>query len=293
MQARRLLRFELMVADPERAREFYVAGLGFTAEGETTPAPPVWATLLGLPETQMRVARLRLGREELHLVACDPSGRAYPPGSRSSDLWFQHFAIVSADIAAAVARVRAAGAQPITRDGAQQLPPASGGVIAFKFRDPEGHPLELLQFPPGGGPAAWREGHGATLGIDHSAISVADSARSIAFYTARLGFRVAAEGVNHGPEQARLDDLAEPVVDVVTLAPAAAATPHLELLGYRAPARHRAIPLIGSDIAATRVVIEVDHITPALAPLSLADGSEAVLLHDPDGHALVLIARPD
>ena len=42
------------------------------------------------------------------------------------------------------------------------------------------------------------------LGIDHSAIAVSDSARSIAFYEA-LGLRVAARALNSGHEQARLD----------------------------------------------------------------------------------------
>jgi hypothetical protein len=44
------------------------------------------------------------------------------------------------------------------------------GVVTFKFRDPEGHPLELLEFPPGNMPAAWRrrQGVGPCLGNDHS-----------------------------------------------------------------------------------------------------------------------------
>ena len=32
----------------------------------------------------------------------------------------------------------------ISRNGPEALP---GGVVAFKFRGPDGHPLELIQFP--------------------------------------------------------------------------------------------------------------------------------------------------
>lgn len=36
-----------------------------------------------------------------------------------------------------------------------RLPESSGGVTAFKFRDPDGHPLELLAFPDGKVPSRW------------------------------------------------------------------------------------------------------------------------------------------
>ncbi|ODR96565.1 hypothetical protein AUC70_14945 [Methyloceanibacter stevinii] len=38
------------------------------------------------------------------------------------------------------------------------LPPNTGSVTAFKFRDPEGHPLELISFPDGVGDARWQTG---------------------------------------------------------------------------------------------------------------------------------------
>ena len=44
---------------------------------------------------------------------------------------------------AAYARVRAAGVQPISLNGPETLPERNGGVRAFKFRDPDDHPLEL------------------------------------------------------------------------------------------------------------------------------------------------------
>jgi catechol 2,3-dioxygenase-like lactoylglutathione lyase family enzyme len=179
-------------------------------------------------------------------------------------------------------------------------------VIASKFRDPEGHPLELIQFPPGTGAAAWQVARpgGLTIGIDHSALSVADADRSIRFYGAGLGLRQISRGVNHGPEQARLDDLCPDVcVDVVALRPAASATPHLELLGYRTPrGRPRQPQSRPGDCVATRLVLQVDDLPVVLAALApadpapapggtaaLADGSRAALTRDPDGHELLLV----
>lgn len=143
---------------------------------------------------------------------------------------------------------------------------------------------------------------GITVGIDHSAISVANVERSIALYAGILGLRVAARQVNHGAEQERLDDLPDVEVDVVAPQPESAATPHIELLGYRRP-RGRAAPCaVGpDDLAADRLVLEVTGLPalierleragfPAVSPACTAfpDGSRAVLMRDPDQHLLVL-----
>ncbi|HET9651208.1 MAG TPA: VOC family protein [Usitatibacter sp.] len=257
-----LRRIALTVADAARAERFYREGLGF----ERVPAAPLV---------------MRLGHQEIALETFDPPGAPYPTGSTSCDLWFQHFAIVVADMAEAHARVMAQpGCTAISRHGPRRLPPGTGNVTAFKFRDPDGHPLELLAFPRENTPASWRDDGGKTfLGIDHSAISVSDVERSIAFYGERLGLEVAGRSLNRGPEQADLDDLADPVVDVVALAMPGATKPHLELLGYRAP-RGRPIAAVASahDIAMTRLVCEVQ-------------GGGGRVVRDPDGHLLVL-AQP-
>ena len=148
---------------------------------------------------------------------------------------------------AAVQRLLASGAMPISEGGPQHLPANTGGVTAFKFRDPDGHPLELIAFPPGVGDPRWQRRPDArlTLGIDHFALVVSDVERSIAFYSAQLGFRVVSRTVNRGEEQNRLDGLAGVEVDVIALAPGSGAqTPHLELLGYRQP------PFTGAPVLA-------------------------------------------
>ena len=304
----RLLRVGITVADLPRMQAFYQDALGFAPVGEATEADPAWARLLGTEGARMRTARLRLGAQEIELAAFDPAGQQYPPGSTAADLWFQHIAIVTNDMAAAYVRLGRHRAVPITEGGPQRLPPAAGGVTAYKFRDPEGHPLELIHFPPASGDPAWRRAASVavTLGYDHSAISVAEVDRSAAFY-GLLGLEQASRQLNSGAEQERLDGLPEgDVVDVVAMRPAAAPTPHLELLAYRTP-RGRPAPL-GSlrsqDVAAARLVMQVEDLpsllrtlaasgVPAASPdpVSLPDGSRATLVRDPDGHALVLVEQ--
>ena len=247
------------VRDLARAEAFYTAVLGFTdAPGAAALHPllaEAWDVVPG------PCACLRLGECTLLLASCDSLAPA--PDDGADDRRFQHFAIVVPDIAAAWARLSAAGpVHPIGRGGPQALPAASGGATAVKFRDPDGHPVEWLAFAGGNGPPA---------GIDHSAITVADADASIAFYATHMGLRCTARQVNHGPEQARLDGMTEPVVvDVVALKPAGG-SPHLELLGYR-PARPAAPRPAG----------------PRTTTLWSAAGAPA-LRTDPDGHLHLLL----
>jgi catechol 2,3-dioxygenase-like lactoylglutathione lyase family enzyme len=225
--------------------------------------------------------------QQLELLAFDKSGGAYPPDVPANDLRFQHFAIVVADMQKAYTRLqKCSGWSPITEPAPQLLPVSSGSVGAFKFRDPEGHPLELIAFAQENLPAIWtlRPGGAVFLGIDHSAISVSDTARSIQFYHERLGFAVSGGSCNRGIEQERLDGLKNTLVEVTALSPGSGGPPHLELLFYRNPAPRQPIrPVLASnDIAATRLILEMSE-----------DWScdTAQLIHDPDGHALMLLGH--
>ncbi len=273
MTVARIARFSLTSADPARLSRFYVDAFGFV------PGPALHqpATPYGVPG-QATIHRLRLGAQEIELVGFEQDGAPYPAGSTSHDAWFQHLALVTSDMGAAHDRLsRLEGWHDISRDGPVTLPESSGGVTAFKFRDPEGHPLELLAFPSGRAPAAWLGRPNATtcLGIDHSAIVVADEVPSLAFY-AGLGLSLSARSSNQGPAQVRLDDAPEVVVGVLGLDPPAA-PPHLELLAYRNPPV-RPGSAGAADIACTRTLMVA------------ADASEPPrLLHDPDGHRVMLV----
>src|SRR5262249_23827975 len=85
--------------------------------------------------------------------------------------------------------------------GPQTLPPQNGSVRAFKFRDPDGHPLELLYFPPGQGRSIWHQhaNDRIFLGIDHSAIGISDTSVSSAFYADLPGMTRTYATTNRGP----------------------------------------------------------------------------------------------
>jgi len=268
-----LLRVRRNVSDLARLTAFYRDALGFEPG------------LQGSLETQ----RLRLGAQEIELTLTGATSR---PGGTGADPWFQHVAVVTTDIEAAVARVLQCGAVPISRGGPQHLPPEAGRVAAFKFRDPDGHPLELIQFPPG---SPWDTGAaGLTLGYDHSALSVVDTERSIAFYTGLLGFGMTARQVNHGPAQDRLDGMDGVHVDVVTLTPAGQGTPHVELLGYHG-AKASTAAWSASDIVADCLVLQVSDVAATAAVLfaaghpPFARGADGLLARDPSGHVLMCV----
>lgn len=265
----RLTRFCLISADAAALATFYGEAFGCRRSAQEHLDGAARVTLA-------------LGRARIEIVQYDRPGLAYPKGTCANDLLFQHFAIVVRDMAKAMERLsRVAGWTPITRGGPQTLPPSSGEVTAFKFRDPEGHPLEFLAFPPGKIPRKWRDADDdPCLGIDHSAISVANTTVSRAYYE-RLGLRVCAHSLNRGPEQERLDNVAGAVVDVTALSPGDGG-PHIELLCYRGAARPKPVALENNAIAATRLVFEAGMAAP---------GARTVCRNtlDPDAHHLTII----
>lgn len=259
----------LTSADGERLTRFY-RELGFKVAGHEAIDAEEMA-LLGVGGAGRRVT-LRLGGQRLDLDTFEEAGEPYPSGTTAADLSFQHFALVTSDAADAWRHAASLGAVPISSGGPVALPPATGVAAAIKFRDPEGHPLELLQFPAMGKD---RCGGSGLLGIDHSAISVSDVGASRRFYEA-LGLAVHAPTLNRGPTQCALDGLPDVEVDVVPMRPPGD-TPHLELLGYRRPEGRPAGRLRANDVAATRIVWSADR---------------DALLRDPDGH-LQLLRRRD
>ncbi len=145
-----------------------------------------------------------------------------------------------------------------------EQPPAVYRFEPFKFRDPEGHPLELLAYPPDAVPERWHRSDATFLGIDHSAISVADTSQSIEFYR-RLGLQRSGGSCNTGPEQDRLDGAEGTIVEVTALAPVEV-PPHVELLCYRKVLdRNRNVSGM-NDVAATQLILST-HSTAALDAL--------------------------
>ena len=248
----------------DRAVAFYTAALCFVA---------------GEPESSSGFV-LHLGNEKIELM--QRAGRPIPADSRSNDRWFQHLAIVVSDIDRAYAIVLRAGVAPIST-GPQELPawnPNAGGIRAFYFRDPDDHPLELIQFPPGKGDPRWQDRDRLFLGIDHSAIAVRDTDASLAFYRDRLGLHVAGTSENWGVEQERLSAVPGAHVRITSLR--AWSGPGVELLDYLMPGDGRPMP---ADTTTNDVWAEEIVMRTVVVPHS------AERLHDPDGHTIGLVAK--
>ncbi len=289
----RLLRVGLNVSDLDRSSAFYRDALGFSiVDRQSYQRVPGYSTAGS--GVRVRIRRMKLGRQEIELRQFDPPGVPYPENSTASDLWFQHCAIVVHDMAAAYERLQRYGAVAITQGGPQRLPPGTGSVVAYKFRDPDGHPLELIHFPLGSGDARWQaKSLTQTMGIDHSALSVSDAMRSIAFYQA-LGLSMRSRQTNVGPAQSRLDGLPDVSVGVTAMSPAETHTPHVELLSYDNP-RGRAAPLSAacSDIAGSSLIFEVADLAVLIQELASAGISAASIANDGPGVARAQLRDPD
>jgi catechol 2,3-dioxygenase-like lactoylglutathione lyase family enzyme len=300
------------VGDMDREVEFYTNVLAF----EKTSEVEVWGSdyerLQGVFGLRMRVVRLRLGEESIELTEyLAPRGRPIPVDSRSNDRWFQHVAVVVSDIERAYAHLRRHKIQHAST-GPQRLPdwnPNAGGISAFYFKDPEGHPLEIIHFPAGKGDPRWQRATDRLfLGIDHTAIVVADTDTSLAFYRDTLGLRVAGESENYGTEQEHLNNVFGARLRITALR--AAAGPGIELLEYLAPRDGRPYPLDAraNDLfhwqtrlhttdaeAAARRIREGRYAFVSPGVIALSDATlgfrAGLLARDPDGHALQLVAE--
>ncbi len=277
----RILRFSLTSADAKKLAGFYEQAFGFRSMSKHRHSGTGFERIMGVQGGATSL-RLTLGKEEVELLEYDSPGRSYPAHATAADPAFQHLAIVVSNMEAAYRRLLSVrGWNPISTTTHEHLPETSGNVTAFKFRDPEGHPLELLAFPEDSTPARWRTAglDELFLGIDHSAISVRNSASSLEFYRG-LGLHVSAQTINKGHEQQLLDGLHHPEVEVTALS-LPAEGPHLELLCYRSSAHVEAADLCNNDIAATRTIFGAGPAGPA--------GPTQRCLCDPDGHRVQLV----
>ncbi len=289
--------FGRTVADLAATEAFYRDGLGFARVAPPELVPTAEAEAMGLADGRATQLRMRLGAQAVTFLAVDPPGAPYPTDPAATDPVFQHLAIPVRSMDSAMAQLAEVGPTPISRGGPQALPASSGGVTAYKFRDPDGHPLELIFFPDGPPAERWRNAPGLFLGIDHSAITVTDLDAALAFLTGPLGLTVAQRGLNQGAAQARLDGLDDPQVDVIALAPPDPA-PHMELLHYRVPAARRT-PGASSgpaDRASTRFIFAVDAMKGLLEPLgdyglvpNVSRDRGAAFCKGPDGHGFLFL----
>lgn len=237
----------MTVSDMDAAVEFYTRVLTFEKVSDVEVWGEEYDQLQGVFGVRMRVVRLRLGDETIELTEyLVPKGRPIPVDSRSNDHWFQHFAVTTSDMEKAYARLRRHKVEHAST-GPQTLPiwnKNAGGIKAFYFKDPDGHPLEILQFPAGKGAERWhrlRESGRLFLGIDHTAVVVSDTEASLKFYRDILGLAVAGRSENYGAEQERLNNVRGARLRITSLS-----TPGggigIEFLEYLAPRDGRPAP---------------------------------------------------
>jgi catechol 2,3-dioxygenase-like lactoylglutathione lyase family enzyme len=302
----------ITVSDMERSLHFYMEVLPFKKVSDSELTGSDYEHAEGVFGLRMRVVRLRLGNEFLELTEyLAPRGRTIPVDSVSNDLWFQHVAIIVRDMEAAYRILRQNNVQHAS-SGPQLLPQwnrNAAGIQAFYFKDPDGHNLEVLQFPPDKGNAKW---HTATdqlfLGIDHTAIVVADTDRSLKFYHDLLGMSVVGESENYGTEQEHLNNVFGARLRITSLR--SASGPGIELLEYLSPRTGRPYPADehANDIVhwQTRMLIanteatskQVNAARVRFVSAGSVDTPEAqlgfhkcLMIRDPDGHAMQLVER--
>jgi len=303
----------MTVSDMDRSVAFYTKVLDFTKISDDEITGSAFESLEGIFGAHARIVRLQLGGQTVALTAyLTPGGRPIPVDSASNDRWFQHIAIVVSDMRRAYAILRAAHVGYASTEP-QLLPktiPEAAGIAAFYFRDPDDHIIEALQFPADKGDPKWHvpRGDAVFLGIDHSAIVVADTRTSLRFYVAELGFTVAGTSDNFGTEQEHLNNVEGARLHITTLR--AGSGPGIELLEYQNPHTGRPYPaderaddvvhwqtqLVARDVGGIYTAAVRDHdqivskgqVDVGATPLRFRDG---FLVRDPDGHVMEVISR--
>ena len=299
----------LTVNDLGRELHFYTNTLPFELVSISDSSGREQDELLGLKNVKLRIATLQLGEERITLTEhLGKKGRPIPQDSRSFDRWFQHIAIVVSDMDKAYARLLEHKVMHVST-APQTLPEwnkDAGGIKAFYFRDLEDHVLEIIWFPVGKGNPKWQPSslHSDAprplfLGIDHTAVVVGDTEKSLAFYRDQLGFKVAGGAHNYGTEQEHLNQVFGARLRITALK--AEHGPGIEFLEYIAPPGGRGLPADAkaNDLVFWHTQLLVDNVARQAATLrqhgvrfvSKRDAQpRAQILRDPDGHALTIEA---
>ncbi len=302
----------ITVSDMDRAVDFYSRVLTFEKVSDVEVTGDDYENLTGVFGLRMRIARMRLGDESIELTEyLAPKGRPIPVDSRSNDRWFQHIAIIVSDMDKAYRLLRQNKVAHAS-SGPQRLPDwnkNAAGISAFYFKDPDGHPVEVLQFPPDKGLEKWhRPTDKLFMGIDHTAIVVWNTDASLRFYRDLLGMRVAGESENYGTEQEHLNNVLGAHLRITALR--GASGPGIELLEYLVPRDGHPFPADerANDIVHRQTLL-LSHDAQAAARQSHAAKvsfvssevvanqnrglgfTKAFVVRDPDGHAIEIEER--
>ncbi len=302
----------MTVSDMDRAVEFYGQVLSFKKVSDVEVLGTEYEQLQGLFGVRMRVVQMQLGSEFIELTEyLTPKGKPFPIDSRSNDRWFQHIAIVTSDMDKAYQHLRQFKIQHAST-APQTLPAwnkAAAGIRAFYFRDPDGHYLETIYFPPGKGDPKWQKPTNQLfLGIDHTAIVVANTETSLKFYRDLLGLKVAGESMNYGTEQEHLNNVQGARLHISGLK--SPAGPGIEFLEYLQPKDGRPLPmdakpndllhwqttLVVKDAEAMAKRLRLNQTTFVSPSVIVVPGQtlgfqKGFLVRDSDGHTMQLVEK--
>lgn len=297
----------ITVKDMDRSLKFYMDALNFAKVSDIEIKGQSYEELYNLFGMHARVVRLQLGDEFIELTDYYTSGgRSIPEDQQSNDLSFQHIAIVVSDMEKAYQQLRKHSIEFVSTEP-QTLPksiPAAEGIKAFYFHDPDNHNLEIIYFPKGKGQAKWQEGAGKIfLGIDHTAIGVSNTAQSHQFYSDLLGIERKGDSWNKGTEQEHLNNIKGASLHITGYR--SPLGPGVEFLEYLFPGPGKKYPADtrSDDIWNWHTILYVDDIQKLFNKLKIskyrivstnisvigngAATSKALLVRDPDGHALL------
>lgn len=302
------------VSDMNKVVPFYTEVLTFKVLDTFSLDAKTAGLLYKLPHDEAVVKMVRLGLGEQTFVLQEfpkvKRQKAIPADSRSNDLWFQHIAIVVSDMDKAYEIIRKNRVTHVSTSP-QTLPDyitAAAGIKAFYFRDPDGHNIEIIYFPPGKGNPKWQiDTDQIFLGIDHTAIGISDTPNQQAIYE-MLGLKLAGKSENYGPEQEHLNQVFGARLEISGLM--AQQGIGIEFLEYIAPPGGRNYPANSevSDLWHWHASIEVADLNAIHQQLKNRDieivskeiillkntklnASKGLLIRDVDGHAVLLFEK--
>jgi catechol 2,3-dioxygenase-like lactoylglutathione lyase family enzyme len=140
----------VVVKNMENMIAFYRDTFGFKVLLDTQVSGKETNDIVNFPVERERIVLMERNQMQIEFLEYRPLGRGYPADYKSNDLFGVHLAFQTDDMERDYAMLKTKGVEIISNGGFQTIPPDHplfAGTKVLYFRDPEGHPLELMQMP--------------------------------------------------------------------------------------------------------------------------------------------------